>query len=340
MSDIAHIQTDDILIALERKLKKTYHQAYREVAAKAKKYFEGFQQKERAMRQKVISGQMTEQAFNDWRRRQMMTGRRWVLMCNSLADDLVSTNQIAAEMVAGEMYEIAAINANYTEYSIENGRRTNYMFNLYSAKTVENLVKNNPSLIPWKPSVDVPADKRWNREMITKHITQGILQGESIPNISKRLMKTVNNDHVAAVRTARTAVTTAESAGRQMVYEEAAAMGIEIQKEWVATNDARTRPAHGDADGQKVAVDKPFSVGGYKMMRPGDGSLGAPASLIYNCRCTTKTVDPVDAELGEEPRMLYSEWVKTKEAQDEIKAKRHRDYLKRKAAQKKKKEAV
>lgn len=340
MADLAHSRTDDILIDLEKRLDDLYKQAYNEVRAKAQAFFDKSKKREAIKRKMVEAGKITETAFNEWRRRQMTTGRRWVLMRNSLADDLVSTNQIAAEMVAGEMYEIVAINANYTEYSIENGRRTNYMFNLYDAKTVQNLVKNNPSLIPWKPIVDVPADKRWNREMITKHITQGILQGESIPNISKRLMKTVNNDHVAAVRTARTAVTTAESAGRQMVYEEAAAMGIEIEKEWVATNDARTRSAHGAADGQRKAVDKPFSVGGYKMMHPGDGSLGAPARLIYCCRCTTKTVDPVDAEHGEEPRMLYSVWVKTKEAQDEIKAKRHRDYLKRKAAQKKKKEAV
>ncbi len=62
-------------------------------------------------------------------------------------------------------------------------------------------------------------------------------------------------------------------------------MGIELKKEWVATLDNRTRHAHAMADGQVVAVDKPFKLDGYDLMFPGDKS--APGYLVYNCRCTT-----------------------------------------------------
>lgn len=319
MADLAHNRTDDILIDLEKRLDDLYKQAYKEVAAKAQAFFDRFKKKEAVMRQKVKDGQMTEKEFNEWRRRQMVTGKRWEDMRDTLAADLSNVNQIAAGMVNGDLHDVFALNANYTEYSIENGMRTNYGFTLYDRHTVENLVKNDPNLIPWEPKPNIAEDKRWNREMITRHITQGILQGESIPNLAKRMMNTVHNNEVAAVRTARTAVTAAENAGRQMVYEEAQDMGISIQKEWMATNDARTRPAHGAADGQRADVDQPFIVGGYRMMHPGDGSLGAPARLIYNCRCTTITVDPVDAELGEEPRMTYEEWQKSKQAEPTVK---------------------
>lgn len=89
----------------------------------------------------------------------------------------------------------------------------------------------------------------------------------------------------SAVRTARTAVTAAQNGGRQDTYTSAKAMGIELKKEWLATLDARTRPAHGAADGQQVDVDEPFILDGYKLMFPGDKS--APAYLVYNCRCST-----------------------------------------------------
>jgi hypothetical protein len=57
-------------------------------------------------------------------------------------------------------------------------------------------------------------------------------------------------------------------------------------KTWVAIRDARTRPTHAAVGGTTVAFDQPFTVGGAQMMRPGDGSLGAGAEEIVNCRCS------------------------------------------------------
>ena len=59
-----------------------------------------------------------------------------------------------------------------------------------------------------------------------------------------------------------------------------------IGKKWSATGDERTRLNHAYADGQIVPKDKPFIIGGYKLMHPGDSSLGAPAEEVINCRCT------------------------------------------------------
>lgn len=59
-------------------------------------------------------------------------------------------------------------------------------------------------------------------------------------------------------------------------------------------------------DGQRVPLDGKFDVGGYKMKFPGD--MSAPAHLVYNCRCTTITVEPDYITKGEEPRLTYSEW--------------------------------
>lgn len=61
--------------------------------------------------------------------------------------------------------------------------------------------------------------------------------------------------------------------------------GLYQKHMWVSENDKKTRKTHRKADGQIVDIDKPFKVGGYEMMFPGDDSLGAPLKEIINCRC-------------------------------------------------------
>lgn len=317
MEDLGHVQTDKLLESLEERLGDIYTQAYKDVKKKADDYFARFAVKDKAKRDLVAAGKMSKDEYSTWRRNQMLSGKRWTDLRDQLAQDLTNVNKIAAGMVRGELNEVFAINANYSEYLIENGMRMDYGFTLYDRNTVANLVMNDPDIIPWKPHVDVPANLRWNRQMVTSHITQGILQGESIPHLSKRLLKTVNNDKVAAVRTARTAVTSAQNAGRQSVYDKAKSMGLNLQKEWLATLDGRTRHDHGMADGQRVPLDGEFTVGGYKMKYPGD--MSAPGWLVYNCRCTTITVEPSHITKGEEPRKTYSEWIEEKKKEKDKK---------------------
>lgn len=57
-----------------------------------------------------------------------------------------------------------------------------------------------------------------------------------------------------------------------------------LRKEWIATNDERTRIDHARADGQVVGMDEQFLVGGEELSHPGD-SKGSAGNVI-NCRCT------------------------------------------------------
>lgn len=76
----------------------------------------------------------------------------------------------------------------------------------------------------------------------------------------------------SAIRTARTATTAAQNAGRMDSYHAAEGMGIKLKKEWLATLDGRTHHAHAMLDGQTAETDKPFHVDGYEIMYPGDTS--------------------------------------------------------------------
>lgn len=56
-----------------------------------------------------------------------------------------------------------------------------------------------------------------------------------------------------------------------------------LQKEWCALVDANTRPTHRAANGQRVAVDADFKIGGHPARYPHDPRL--PAGESVGCRC-------------------------------------------------------
>mgnify|MGYP001181271160 FL=1 len=68
--------------------------------------------------------------------------------------------------------------------------------------------------------------------------------------------------------------------------------GIPMVKQWVATNDLRTRSIHADANGQKVPMDEDFTVGGVPMSFAGDSRGGA--KNVINCRCVILYADEND----------------------------------------------
>lgn len=85
---------------------------------------------------------------------------------------------------------------------------------------------------------------------------------------------------------ARTETTRLTSAGSVELFKE-----WEVgDKEWLSTPDDRCRATHVAANGQVVPIDKPFKVGGFDMMYPGDMSQGAPIREAAACRCTVLPV--------------------------------------------------
>ncbi|MGN0683747.1 MAG: phage minor head protein, partial [Oscillospiraceae bacterium] len=102
--------------------------------------------------------------------------------------------------------------------------------------------------------------------------------------IASRLAKVENMNANVAIRTARTAVTSAENKGRLDGLERAQKDGIILKKRWIATHDARVRDWHAELDGQIVDIDKPFENSIGEIMYPGDPA--ADGANIYNCRCT------------------------------------------------------
>ena len=306
--------------ALEKKLAGEYKEATKDLEKKFEGYMKDFARKDEQMKKLADSGKLKEEDYENWRRNQLIIGERWKDMYDTLAKDLANVDQIAAGMINETLPSVYALNMNYGTYEIEEGCRIDTGFTLYSRETVENMMKNEPNIIPKLTEGQkkkIKEDELWNRKKLVSAVTQGILQGESIPKIADRLGRVANMDYNAAVRNARTYTTAAENKGRMDSYERADKMGIQVKKKWIATLDDRTRVEHRHLDGMVVPYDDLFKVDGIEIMFPGDPECDDPG-MIYNCRCTLVAEIPgiqyederYDEKLG---GMSYEEWKHAKD---------------------------
>jgi uncharacterized protein with gpF-like domain len=130
------------------------------------------------------------------------------------------------------------------------------------------------------------------KSRISGDLTQALLDahedGMGIDEIAQLLEDTVFPDMKTwqARRVAQTEVISASNKGNLSAYQSASGV---TGKEWLATDDHRTRESHEDIDGQERPIGKPFETGnGNEAMFPGDPSL--PASDRINCRCAVGPV--------------------------------------------------
>lgn len=284
MTDAGVAYSDKELARLERKLKSIYGQAEKDIAEKMESFERNYVKKDALYREKVRNGEMSKDEYDYWKRGQVFQGNLWQQKKDQMAEAVYQANVNASNLINGSTIKVFTENANYASYMMEKGVGINFGFTLYDENTVSNLIKDEPDLlVQYKPKKGI--DKAWNKRKITNQVTQGIIQGESIPKIAKRLSQVTGSQNMKSMMMhARTSVTNAQNAGRIQSYRNAQSLGINVKKEWLATLDGRTRDQHGRLDGQKVDVDKPFVVDGFEIQYPGDPT--AEPALVYNCRCT------------------------------------------------------
>ena len=281
MADKAHRLTDEKLEEMEKRLSAIYSRAEKEIQQTADEYFSKFAKQDEAKRKLLEQGKITEEEYTKWRKGKIMYGKRFTEMKEQCAKQLLNVNQTALAYINGELPEVYALNYNALESAVDGVG--GYSFTLVDADTVRNLAVTDTSLLPYK-EIDPAKDIPWNMKKINAETLQGILQGESMGKISKRLRNVQEMNKTQAIRSARTIVTGAENKGRQDSYKRAEKDGIVMKREWIATNDSRTRHWHAELDGVEVDVDEPWVNEFGEIMFPGDPS--ADPANTYNCRCS------------------------------------------------------
>lgn len=282
MRDPAHEMADREIEAIEKRIAKIYRQANADVEAKAAKYFKRFEDLDKKKKALVDAGEMSKDEYLKWRRGKMMTGKHWESLKRQTAESLHSANVTAANYANGRLPNVYAENYNQIARGI-NGQIQGVNFEMVNQNTIRNLAIKDKTLLPYK-KVNGAKDVRWNTQKVNSQILQGIIQGESIDDISKRLQKVTEMNRASAVRNARTSVTSAENKGRIDMLEDAEDAGVRTKKVWLSVHDKRTRDAHLALSGVEADPDEPFEIFGMKILYPGDPD--AEPEMVYNCRCT------------------------------------------------------
>jgi SPP1 gp7 family putative phage head morphogenesis protein len=312
--------TEKELKALEKRIYDSYKEAYDGLTDIIKEYFAKFADRDEAEKARMDAGEITEEQYKQWRLAQIGRGKRFESLRDKVAERMTNANAAAVAYVNDATPGIYSLNRNFAAYTIEQVTG-DVGFDLWDEQTVKRLIVEQPELMPYYPpkrALKRGIDLAWGKKQITASVTSAILQGKSIKHMADDLQSrivTMNRD--SAIRTARTAVTGAQNAGRMDSYFAAEKMGIKCRKEWMATLDGRTRHSHAMLDGEVVDNDKKFSNG---CRFPGDPQ-GRPEE-IYNCRCTlVSVIEGIETSKGQRrardpetgkndliENMTYAEW--------------------------------
>lgn len=308
MGDQAHDFAEQKIAEFQAEVWETYQQAQADAQEALSRFLKRFEKEDERQREKVKAGELSEADYKAWRKGKILRSRQLSSTLGQVSQAMTEANRVAMAALNGKLPEVYAENANYAAFSICKETGAAVAFDLVDPDTVGHMLTAGAALLP---AVDVAKDVAWNRKLVSSQLTQGVLLGESIPKIARRVQNVTGSNIATAMRTARTAVTGAECAGRMASYERAKGMGIKLKKEWVSTLDNRTRHSHRQLDGERIDNDEKakFSNG---CRYPGDPT--ARYVEICNCRCTVVAAvegfETDDAERWSKlPKgMTYEEW--------------------------------
>lgn len=256
---------DDALAAYEAETARIYAEAGEKAAGELSRWAEGFRAEDGRMAAMVSAGALSAVTWKAWRRRRLAKGGGFAEAAERAAEAIHAANvegyRIAERTADGVRAHCAALSAR--ELSEATGER------------VEATYSDSGRFVP---KLDERRDLEWTKRRVRLAVKTGMERGADIPTIARAVRMVSGMSRSAAVRAARTAVTSAECSARLDVAK-AAKGGVLL--EWIAARDSRTRKSHAALDGQKVKPGERFANG---LRFPADPK-GRPEE-VYNCRCT------------------------------------------------------
>lgn len=265
-------KTDAKLKTLEKQIKSVYSKAYQEMKKEASDILAKIEMNpDMSLAQKLA-------LMNQYNRLDNLT--------KQLANSISNANSVAQKMINNEMVNVYELNYN--------GDAERLGFSLIDHGAVKKILKEEEN--PFN-MVSGLRDKEGIRNKMKGELLSGLLKGEGIPKIARRLKDVSEKSLKDSIRIARTETTRVVNSAKQDILYEGTRLGFKMKKRWIATTDSRVRGLkdyeirrgidHLSMNGVEVPQDEPFVMpNGDKLMFPGDVSLGASPENTINCRCT------------------------------------------------------
>lgn len=271
---------------LEKRIKSLYRKAsqslYKDFSAymaRAEKQVANLEKTIRAMKAIGQDTSELEKMLIDKKKSITLQSRVYKQKIENITRHLAETNAIALAYANGELPEIYTINYNQKPEGI-----SGYRFDIVDESTIMARVNEGNIQLP-KKKLDIPKDMAWNTKQLNSAVLQGIINGESMQKIARRILPITDRNKTSAIRNARTMVTGAENQGRNDRYNSLEEGGLMLKKIWIATPDKRVRDFHLSMDGQEVGIHEMFVDGhGNLLEYPADPR--AKGETVWNCRCS------------------------------------------------------
>ena len=299
MIDKAHKQTDSILEMLESKIYTTYKQAEKEVQGKWKAYLDNVDENAKEIKKKLVEATKKGNPVDITKYRSKLASlyksrtfqnQQFHNLLQEIALQYQHSAETATSIINGKLPKVYSVNYNYMGQQIipqiKNLTDIDIIFNLVDTQTIKNLLLDDSTLLPLL-EINGKKYRRWVTSKINSEVLNGIIQGESMDKIATRLQSVTAMTAKAAIRNARTAVTSAENKGRLDSMVELEKHGAILEKQWLATSDSRTRDWHSELNGKTAEINEAFENAMGEIRYPGDPQ--ARPSNVYNCRCTLLT---------------------------------------------------
>ena len=319
--DKGHKFTDKEIERLENILKRHYGKTNKAVTQILSKYLKQYEDTIAEYEERVDSGEMTEQQYEDAVYMLITTGNEWAQTEDQIVSEYVKADASAMEVVGASMITVYLYNALYKSGRMNSRASAKFSLDFEMPKIFRD--KDNPfaiitdllngrafrRMLP-PPNPDKMKDRLWHRIKLNSIVRQGIRKGKSINKIAEDLERLTGMDIKAAFRAARTACTNAENSAKldaMIAFRDK--YGIDVKKMWYATLDGRTRTHHREIHGEIRELEEKFSN---NLLFPADPN-GDP-SEVYNCRCTMlEIIEGIDTSIADAPSgKSREEWLKEK----------------------------
>jgi SPP1 gp7 family putative phage head morphogenesis protein len=271
--------SDRALRALEKRLNSVYSEVHRTVTKRESSAFDRLAAFNPAA---LREAGMTETQIRTEAILLQQRVERETRVAARMAAELADAGRQATRMIQGEMLNVYGRNLDWGRYAIDRQVGLKLSWEIYDRRQLTILMtKQQPPFA--KLAYNRLGQYRVILQRLQNQLMQATILGENKQQLTGRVRQVTGQSYKQARCVAQTERTRVQSQARYQGVQEAAEMGIAMEKQWISRMDSIVRDDHAAVTGEVVDYEQPFSNG---LMFPGDPD--GEAEEVINCRCVLK----------------------------------------------------